>query len=237
MSTPSSPAPEDPRSLLASSRELTRKVRRDQGAAWFALLVFGLVLLFATPFLRYGPHFRHCATRHGSLRVCTVYPTLALWYWPVALLLGYGLIGGFYIRRSRAQGLGSRVQVYLAVGVLLAVLTTAWALWANTHPGFLADSLHVGTTQSSRFLFRLTSPSGAIGLALLVLAWIERTWLLAAVTVIYLVAVATWVGPPSRLHSPTPWVFLPHLLLTSSILLASAGLLGFAGRPPQRPRG
>ena len=132
--------PEDPQRLLASTRELTDVVRRAQSGGWFALLVFGSVTLLAAPFLRYGPHARHCAHYGHGAYVCSVYPALALWYWPIALTAGYVMVASFSLQRARLRGVGTRVQPYIGVGVLLALLATGWALWANTHPAFLAQT-------------------------------------------------------------------------------------------------
>lgn len=227
-------SPDDPRALLATTRALTRTTRRDQGAGWFALLVFGVVTLLATPFLRYGPHFRHCAARGAVVQVCSVYPTLALWYWPIALVVGYVAVAWFYLRRANQRGVGTRVQPYIYVGVLLGILTALWAVWALAHPAFFADTLRLGSARSSNVLLRVTSPAGAVGLALLVLAWIERTWLLGAVALVYLAIVAAGVNT-GRAASRSPWVFLPHLLLVGSILLVGAGILALVRQKPQRP--
>jgi len=223
MTVSSHASPEDPRHLLAATREWTRSVRRDQGEGWFALLVFGVVTLLAAPFFRYGTPSRHCASQHGGPAVCTVYPTLALWYWPVALLIGYVAIGWFYVRRSRGRGVGSRVQPYLAVGVLVGLLAAVWLGWSLAHPAFLAESLRPGSSETRSVIYRLTSPAGALGLALLVLAWIERAWLMAAVAVVYLAAVTSGVN--HRSTHPSRWDFLPHLLLTAGVLLVGAGVL------------
>jgi hypothetical protein len=234
MTTGSAATPDDPRSLLTATRELTRSVRRAQGGGWFALLVFGAATLLAIQFFRYGPHFRHCAVRSGVTSVCTVYPTLALWYWPVVLLLGYAVIGFFYLRRSRIRGVGTRVWPYICVGVFLGLLAAAWAVWALAHPAFLAESLRLGSSRSSNVIFRLTSPAGAMGLALLVLAWAERDWPLGAVTVVYLGVVGGGVNV-GRAANPSPWAFLPHLLIVSGILMFGAGILALIRRVPLPP--
>jgi hypothetical protein len=136
----------------------------------------------------------------------------------VATVLGYGLISWFYLARSRRHGVGTRSQPYVIVGIVLLALVLAWAFWAQAHPAFLAETLHVAAgSQPSSALYRIASPAGAIGLALLLLARIERSWVLFAVTVVYLVVVTTVeVGPFTH---PSPWTFLPHVLADGGVLL------------------
>lgn len=227
-------SPDDPRQMLATTRSLTRTVRRAQGAAWFAPLVFGAMTLLAAPFLRYGPRFRHCAATGGHTIACTVYPTLALWYWPIALVVGYAAIAWFYLRRSRKRGVGSRVQPFIGVGMLIGLLAAAWAVWGLTHPVFLAETLRVGPSVSGNVVFRLTSPAGAIGLALFVLAWVERTWLLAVIAAVYLAVVGVRIGD-GRIAHASAWGFLPHLLLLAGILLLAAGVLALLRRVSTPP--
>ena len=233
MTYETTPAAGDPQHLLTATRELTRRVRREQRGAWLPLLVFAAATLAASPFYRYGHAARHCSSVHGGY-VCTVYPTLALWYWPVALLLGYAGISWFYLHKARQRGVGTRAQPFVAFGVLLAVFATVWTVWAIDHPGFLAQSLHLGSSHPSYSLNRVASPAGVVGLALLLLAWIERSWLLLAITAGYLVVVVIPVFIGSITH-PSPWAFLPHVLLESGVLLLGSVALARAQRGRGRP--
>jgi hypothetical protein len=215
---------------LSTTRDLTRRVRFAQRGAWFPLVAFAAVTLAAIPFNRYGPHPRHCSSTHGMVSVCTIQPTLALWYWPVALLGAYLATSWFYLHRSQQVGVGTRVQPYVAVGAVLALLIGAWALWANTHPAFLAGTLHLQPGHAPReFLYRMASPAAAIGLALLLLAWIERSCALFTLTAAYLVVAVATVGI-GRFTHPSPWAFLPHLLVDASVLLVGALLLALIQR-------
>src|SRR5439155_2323555 len=180
------PSRDDPQNLLSATRDLTRRVRLTQRGAWFPLLVFAAVTLTAIPFYRYGHPQRHCASTGGGY-VCSIHSALALWYWPVALLVAYVAISWCYLHRAHQRGVGTRVQPYVVVGAVLALLTTGWALWADAHPAFLAESLHLGSSQPTDLLYRIASPAGAIGLALLLLARIERSWLLLTLTVVYFI--------------------------------------------------
>ena len=224
---------DDARSLLTESRDLTHRVRLSQRGAWFPLLVFAAVTFAAIPFHRYGPHRIHCSATNGGGRTCLAYPAWAVWYWPVALLVAYVVIGWFYVRRSDRHGVGTRVGPYVTVGVVLTVLVTAWALWANAHPAFLVDALHLPSSQPSRILYRIASPAGAIGLALLFLAWIERSRPLLTVTIVYLIVSVATVGI-GRFAHPTPWAFLPHVLIDGAVLLIG-GIVLAATQEEARP--
>jgi hypothetical protein len=219
------PGRDDPHDLLSDTRDLTRRVRLTQRGAWFPLLVFAAATLAATPFYRYGPHPKHCASTPGGGYVCTIHSALALWYWPVALLVAYVAITSFYLHRAHQRGVGTRVQPYVGVGAVLALITTAWALWAAAHPALLAEYVRPG----SFFLYQLASPAGAIGLALLLLAWIERSWPLLALTVAYLIVTVANVVI-GRHAPPSPWAFLPHLLLDGGVLLIGGILLALTQR-------
>ena len=231
----SQPASGDPQHLLAATRDLTRRVRREQRGAWFPLLVFALVTFAAIPFDRYGHrHPAHCATLRNGQYICTAYSPLVLWYWPVALVLGYLAISWFYVRLGRRRGVGTQVQPYLIVGVLLAALSTVWAVWSSSHPAFLAETLHPGSGQPTDVLHRLAGPAGAIGLALLLLAWIERSWALSVITVGYLIVIVAMVDL-GRITHPSVWAFLPHLLVDGGVLLLGGTLLALTQRPQGRP--
>ena len=183
---------------MSDNRDLTERVRLAQRGAWFPLLAFAAVTFTAIPFNCYGPPPHPLQLHPGGGYVCTIHSTLALWYWPVAVVNGYLAISWFYLRRSHHRGVGTRVQPYVAVGTVLTVLITLWAFWADAHPAFLADTLHLQPAQSTQILNRIASPAGAIGLALLLLAWIERSRSLLTVTVAYLIVAVATVGIGSR---------------------------------------
>lgn len=219
------PSRDDPQNLLSTTRDLTRRVRLTQRGAWFPLVVFAAVTLAATPFNRYGPHPVHCTSARGGGQVCIAYSALALWYWPVALLAAYVAISWFYLHRAHQRGVGTRVQPYVVVGAVLTLLSTAWALWVYAHPAFLVEALRIGSAQPATYLDRMASPAGAIGLALLLLAWIERSWPLLALTAVYLIVQTSTVGIGARFSHPSPWAFLPHLLADSAVLLIGGVIL------------
>src|SRR5215471_10760823 len=170
---------DDPDRLLSTTRELAQRVRRDQRATWFPLLVFAVLTFVSIPVRRYSGHHLDCLT---VPRVCTVYSDAEFVYWPVALVLAYVAIAAFYIRRSRARGVGTRVRPYAIAGIIIAVALTGVALWELHNPPVHPLGLN-GLT------YQLARPEGAIGFALLVLAWAERNRALLLLTLVYLVAV------------------------------------------------
>jgi len=213
---------DDPRQLLSGARELTRQVRRTQRATWFPLLVLAAVTFAAIPF-RYAPYRLGTCVATGLARVCTAYPPALLVYWPTALVLAYVVIAAFYIRRSQARGVGTRVRPYVVAGIILALAMTGSLLWTLYHP--LAFTLGPGGLFSA-----LHNYSFAIGLALVVLAWAERNGALLALALGYsaVVLVTATVGPVSG-HG---WLGFPvQLVIPGSVLLL--GGIGFllAQRP------
>jgi len=224
MSTDPGSAGGDPRQLLSGSRALARRVRAEQRAIWFPLLVFAAVTFAAIPVDRYSHRVLTCEVVPGG-RICSVYSSPAIVYWPVALVLAYVAIAAFSLHRARARGVGTRVLPYVVVGIVVAVLVTGVALWVAHHP----------VTGAPRPLYRLIGPAAAIGLALLVLAWVERSLALFAVTVGYLVIVLVPVNFGWVMRFPSRWFFLPHLVIYGSVLLLAG--IGFAlaestRRPP-----
>ena len=214
---------DDPRQLLSSARELTRQVRRTQRATWFPLLVLAAVTFAAIPF-RYSPHRLGTCAATGLARVCTAYPPALLVYWPTALVLAYVVIAAFYIRRSQARGVGTRVRPYVVTGIILALAMTGSLVWTLYHP--LAFTL-----AGSGLFSALHSYPFAIGLALVVLAWAERNGALLALALGYsaVVLVTATFGADTG-----SWGFPVQLVTAGSVLLF--GGIGFllAQRPWRR---
>lgn len=216
---------DDPRQLLSGTRELTRQVRRTQRATWFPLLVLAAVTFAAIPF-RYSPHRLGTCAAAGLARVCTAYPPALLVYWPTALVLAYVVIAAFYIRRSQARGVGTRVRPYVIAGIILALTMTGSLLWTLYHP--LAFTLD-GPGLSSA----LHSYPFVIGLALVVLAWAERNGPLLVLALGYLaVVLVTVTFGPAGVHGGLG--FPVQLVTAGSVLLL--GGIGFllAQRPWRR---
>jgi hypothetical protein len=219
-------SPQDgPRELLSATRRLTRQVRQTQRGTWFPLLLFAVLTLASIPIIRYNRHPIDCRALHPDLRVCIAFAPASYVYWPLALVLAYAAIAAFYVHRARRRGVGTRVRPYVITGVIIAVVATGISLWLVTHAGVIG---YPSFAPPGFLLFRLVSPQGAIGLALLVLARVERNRALLVFGLVYLVIVGFgWILIPR-----SPWLFLAS---TAAVLLL--GSLGFAlaERRAQRP--
>ena len=222
MTSESAHPADDPHGLLSSTRDLVRQVRKTQRATWFPLLVFAAVTFAAIPVYRVGgPHLGACVAASPG-RVCSVSFIAGLVYWPIALVLAYVAIAAFYLRRSRARGVGTRVRPYVVAGIVFALVATGGALWAAQHPVAYGQGV---------WLARLARPSCSIGLALLVLAWVERNRALVVLALGYLAVLVVPVTFGSVLRG---WTYLPQFLIDGSILLLGAIGFALAQRPWQR---
>ncbi|MFJ9518038.1 hypothetical protein ACIRPK_07180 [Kitasatospora sp. NPDC101801] len=203
MTTQPVPSPGDPRHLLAMKEALVHRVRREQRGAWFPLLVFAAVRFGAAPVVRFG--------QGGNVG-------FAVWYFPVALVLAYVAITGFYLRRSERLGLGTRVGPYVALGVAIGLPVTANEVWKTMGSGYYPD-FHEPSLLSVLF-HTVVSPAGTVGLALLVLARIERSWALLAVTCGYLALMVD----VDNLPDTSPWGGWDLLLQGGVLLVGGIGL-------------
>lgn len=241
MTDTTGPSPDTPHELLASARDLRRRVRAVQRGTWFPLLLLGALTLGAIPADRYGHYGHACQTIHPSDgppgRVCIIYDAWSLIYWTVALILAYAVTALFYVRRSRARGVGTPIGPYIAAGIGIAAAVTAFALWRLHDPlGLQRGTLGLNLGPQSGMgpvLYQLTGPAGAIGLALLVLSWVERHPALTVVTAVYLAVVLMPASSFSSVTRPSPWFFLPRLLIEGTLLLLAG--LGFALTQPRHP--
>jgi hypothetical protein len=226
-----------PHQLLSGARELAEGVRQAQRATWFPLLVFAAVTFAAIPVYRYGHYALTCRGAAPLVRICRIYSSAGFVYWPIALVVAYVAIAAFYVHRSQARGVETRVRPYVVAGIIIAVLLSFASLWAAHHPpvGGLAI-LWLHGPQSFGLFSRLVGPACTIGLALLVLARAERNRALLVFTLGYLVIVLAPITFGWVIARPTPWAHTPQLVIYGSVLLL--GGLGFAlSQRPARPRG
>jgi hypothetical protein len=231
------PVADTPRQLLSTTHELTRRVRQAQRATWFPLVLLGLVVVAAVPVYRYGSRLAvSCVPVSGGVAErCLV--TYGGWpafiYWMVALVLAYAVIAGFYVLRARRRGVGARIRPYVLAGIAGLILVAV--IWPVQQ--------HLGSLQSqSNFQAALVvhglNPLLAIGLALFVLAWVERNGALLAFAACYLAAtlLANYSDIPRRLFEDLGWVatpqwfFLPTLGLAGGVLLLGGAAFAVAER-------
>jgi hypothetical protein len=230
MTHESVPPADNPHELLTAVRDLTRQVRIAQRGTWFPLLVFAVVTLGAIPLYRYSPHHPgKCTSLPGpdgqAGKVCWAIGPWLLVYWPIALVLAYVAIAGFYVYQSRLRGVGTRIRPYVVVGIVIAVLVTAASFWQLRQP---PSSVISPWTQ---LVLQMRTPAAAIGLGLVALAWVERNQVLAWFSLAYLVVVLTptmWLTSVG--HQSGPWGFLPRVLVTAGMLLL--GSVFFAAMRP-----
>jgi hypothetical protein len=218
----------DPQEALSRARELVRRVRATQRVTWFPLLVFAVVIFAAIPVVRYsGFHTVGCKTLptpQGSGLACTAYSDALLVYWPIALILAYVAVAAFYVHQSRKRGVGTRVRPYVVAGIVLVVVLTGALMWALYDLPITGP--HVQNTAT--VIWQLASPTTAIGIGLLVLAWAERSPALLVFTVGYLVIVLLPInfGWVLRGH----WAFTPRLVIVGGVLLLGAVVFALAQR-------
>ncbi|MFJ8578319.1 hypothetical protein [Micromonospora sp. NPDC093277] len=231
MTTDSVPAGGDPRRLLADARDLARRVRLDQRVTWLPLLVLALVIFGAIPAYRYGHVVSDCQTVNDG-EVCNVWLQTVTFYWLAALALAYLVIAGGYLRVARARGVDARVLPYAVIGIALVGLGFAFAaVWVRLNPLTFPEE----PSALAQSLFRLLDPPGAIGLALLVLAWLERHVALLLFAIGYLTVVLVPINFGWGTHwGPHTW-FIPQLVINGGTLLL--GSAGFAlAQRLRRPR-
>jgi hypothetical protein len=221
MTTDSMAAGDDPRRLLADVRALAHRVRADQRMTWAALLVLGAMTLVAIPFDWFGM-WVNCLP-DGS---CQFARRGLLYYWPAAMPVAYAVIAVIYVRAARARGVGARVLPYAITGaVTTVVFPAAWLavyLYFRSHPYPDAPLPYWYFV-----LDRLVMPWGMIGVALLVLAWLERNTGLLLFTAGYLALVLLVLpmnfgfGPPH--FGIRTGMALPQLIAGIVLLLGAAG--------------
>jgi hypothetical protein len=226
------------RHLLATTRRLTGRVRQAQRGTWFPLALLGLIVVAATPLYRVSTGLHAAcgpatATPGGTSRECVAFLGWAAFtYWTIALVLAYAVIGGFYVVRARRRGIGTRIVPYAIAGVMAGLVLTITAVWPVAR--------HLSDPQSfspAALIVHGLNPLLAIGLALLVLAWVERLWALLAFAVAYSAfTLSVSLFSVSRLFRhlgwtlPGHWVLVPGLLLAALPLLIAAACFAVAER-------
>src|SRR5262249_13019944 len=160
------------------------------------------------PFARYGGHFATCRPVLVAGRTDRSCLGGAGVYWPIALVLAYTAIAVFYIRRSRARGVGTRVRPYATAGIIVAGLGAAPS---GSVPPVRAWPLHSPPPRATG-AGPLAGPGATIGRPLLVLAGPERTRAPLALTVGYLAIALIPASLGWGIRLSPPWGFLPYLI-------------------------
>ncbi|MFI5843173.1 hypothetical protein ACIA8K_26025 [Catenuloplanes sp. NPDC051500] len=223
MTTDSVPAGGDPHRLLAEVRALAHRVRVDQRMTWAALLVLAVTTLLAIPFDWFG------MVVDCQADGCTFARRGMLWYWPPAMVLAYAAITVCYVRAARERGLGARVLPYAITGAVTTVVFPAAWLAVNLY--FRSHPYPDGPLPYWYFVLdRLVMPWGMIGVALLVLAWLERNTALLLFTLGYL-ALVLLVLPMSDGFS-APQFGLRAAMAAPQLIVGVVLLLGAAGFAP-----
>ena len=214
----------DPYRLLADTRTFTRRVRLAQRVTWLPLLVLALVVLGSIPVTRWGYRIEsNCATFNGG-QACQVWMVGLLIYWLIALAVGYSVIAVGYARVARSRGVDARVRPYAITGFGLVVVLTA-VFWIGS--AFYTPAYDAAPPSAFVLvLLRLGDFTGMLGLALLVLAWLERNVALLLFTVGYLVVVLVPVTFGWGEHWGDQTVMIPPLVISAGVLLL--GSAGFA---------
>jgi hypothetical protein len=224
MTSDSIPAGDDPRRLLADSRRLAHGVRLDRRVTWLPLLVLALVTLAAIPVYRLG-HVLTCVPE-GDGQLCRLSQQTPVIYWPLAFALAYAAIAYWYLRVARARGLSPRLLPYVLTGVAMVAVFLVMQ-WVGHHYIRANPPTHPYPAWIMR-LDHLVAPSGLIGVALLVLVWLERHFALLLFTIGYLAVVIapSGYGWGDRHFGAGYWFVGIPLLVNGGVLLL--GALGFA---------
>jgi hypothetical protein len=218
---------------LTDARGLARRVRIAQRVTWLPLLVLALVTFGAVPVFRFGRQVLTNCRPAGDGQVCDVWFQTASIYWWTALVLAYAVIAAGYLRVAGARGLGTRVLPYVIAGIALAALFTVFHMVVVDY--FPEPDPTRPPAWPVLALFRLTDFTGSIGLALLVLAWLERHPALLLFALAYLTVLVVPINFGWGEHWGDHWGFAPMLVIGGGVLLL--GSAGFAlAQRLRRPR-
>ena len=130
---------EDPKGLLVELSAMRKRARADRHGYWLPFLLFGLIMLGATPFYvpKYcrgacswsradEPWLHHWLHPTGTLNAPVLGfnapPVAADVYWIVALLCGYLAVVWWYRWRAAQVGVETSTRLYAQVTIFMLVL-------------------------------------------------------------------------------------------------------------------
>ncbi|GAB1646202.1 hypothetical protein [Krasilnikovia sp. MM14-A1259] len=232
-----SPGAGEAEALLADMARLRHATRRARHAYAVPTLLFGALTLIAAPLYldHIGP---------SELRATLDNPPMAGlggdllehsaaigWYWLGALIGGYLLTLYWYRRHALTSGVQSPTRRYVWAGV--AGVTTGLALgpvldWLTTQAWTTVSDVArplLGPVQVVHNLGLV--PVFVVAAGLLVLAWLERSLLLATVAGTVLVTLALGaasIASGAATDAFPRYGYLPPVLLSGLILLAAGGV-------------
>jgi hypothetical protein len=189
-----------PAELLEQVNALRRRARAARHAYWLPVLLFGVLTLV--------PAYWYIEPDRGPDESVGIQPTPVLaglggdfltrssvigWYWLVALIGSYLLTLGWYRWHAQRVGVQTSTRGYLVAGVVgtsigLALPFILRYLILNTGTP-VGDATEWLTVPLSAMGNRGVVPHLIIGMGLLVLSRLERSWQLAAIAAGYTITV------------------------------------------------
>lgn len=231
-----------PEELLSDLDRLRRQARSTRHAYWFPLVLFGLLTCASLPFYVSSP-----PPGAGAFILQGSAPPSLLggaqnagrvilgWYWVLALVTGYLLTWAWYRRHQRQVGLRTPARAFAITGIVLAALAFLGPLLVADLPFRSGQVLLPGDLWIRGTAAFLIAAAG-----LWVLAWAERSWALAIITLVYTGAalLASLYDVENVLYrlgwnpggTGARLAGLPNVLLPALVLLA-AGAGAFLLRP------
>jgi len=240
-----------PTAVLAYADQLRRRTRVARDGSWFALIVFGFVVLIATFFYRSPGLTAHSPGCHASTNgfYCTVkfvskgpfgaglgapmsslnVSSWATTYWTISIFVAICAIVAFYRVRARASGVSGRIWPFACVGTAALALAVASRGWVTIDIPW-------------DFWIRGTQALIVIAVVLGVLAFIERRWSFSLFVVGFLgLAILSTLYNVSNLFTRLgiggEWLGrdqgLPNLILPGLYLLVGGVVFWLVGRRTQ----
>jgi hypothetical protein len=227
--------------LLAELRQLRHRARANRQGYWFPLVLFGLLICASVPF-----YLQSVPPESGAVEFSGSGPALPFlggyrlapgdnylgFYW-LAVLLGALLVTQlWYWSHARRVGVATQARWYVIITAaitLLALLIPVLSQVPSLRP--------LATLMPGDLVMRGTFPFVIVAAGLLVLAWIERSLLLAVIAAVYsgaavLASLYNVSNMITRLgwNLPLAYTALPNVLLPALVLILGAAAALAASR-------